>query len=148
MGNIYKYNLLQWKKWPVLALHLSWILIIVGAFVTRYISFEGIMPIREGETENVFYSDKTYLTVFVDGEINGEPRRRTLEDDLIVTAEALKSNLPWEADFNGNPFTIAYTDFIAGAKEGLIPGDTGNHYLKIVEAGDGQRHEHFWSKDR
>jgi len=53
MGNIYRYKLLQWKKWPVLVLHLSWILIIVGAFVTRYISFEGMMPIREGNSENV-----------------------------------------------------------------------------------------------
>ncbi len=143
IGNISRYRLLRKEKWPVLILHLSWILIIVGAFVTRYISFEGIMPIREGETENVFYSDKTYLTAFVEGDINGEPRRKTLEDDLIVTPEAIKSNLPWHGDFNGQEFTISYVDFIDGAKKGLVPGTTGNTYLKIVEAGDGQRHEHF-----
>jgi hypothetical protein len=28
-----------------------------GAFVTRYISYEGMMPIREGAAENQFYSD-------------------------------------------------------------------------------------------
>jgi hypothetical protein len=32
-----------------------------GAFVTRYISYEGMMPIRAAE--NQFYSDKTFLTV-------------------------------------------------------------------------------------
>lgn len=143
IGNISRYRLLRWEKWPVLLLHISWILIIVGAFVTRYISFEGMMPIREGNTENVFYSDKTYLTVNVDGDIQGEPRRKVLEDDLIVTAEAIKSNLPWDADFNGTDFTVRYVDFIEGAKEGLIPDDSGNYFLKIVEAGDGQRHEHF-----
>jgi hypothetical protein len=37
--------------------------IISGAFVTRYISYEGMMPIREGAAENQFYSDKTFLTV-------------------------------------------------------------------------------------
>jgi len=52
-GNIFRYKLLQWKKWPVLVLHLSWILIIIGAFVTRYISYEGRMPIREGNAEKV-----------------------------------------------------------------------------------------------
>lgn len=143
VGNIFRYRLLRLEKWPVLTLHLSWILIIIGAFVTRYISYEGMMPIREGKTENVFYSDKTYLTVNVDGEIDGEPRRKTLEDDLIVTAEAIKSNLPWKSDFNGQPFTVSYVDFIEGAKEGLIPDIDGDAYLKIVEAGDGQRHEHF-----
>ena len=143
VGNIFKYKLLRKEKWPVLLLHLSWILIILGAFVTRYISFEGMMPIREGRSESVFYSDKTFLTVKMDGEIDGEARRKILEDDLIVTSEALKSNLPWHVDFNGQPVTIAYVDFIKGAKRGLVPDENGKEYLKIVEAGNGQRHEHY-----
>jgi cytochrome c-type biogenesis protein CcsB len=143
IGNIFRYRLLRKEKWPVLTLHISWILIIVGAFVTRYISFEGMMPIREGRTENVFYSDKTFLTVFIDGEIEGEPKRKVLEDDLIVTPEAIKSNLPWTSDFNGQEVTIAYDSFIEGAKNDLIPDNKGNYYLKIVEAGDGNRHEHY-----
>lgn len=143
IGNIFRYQLVSWKKWPVLTLHLSWILIIIGAFVTRYIGYEGIMPIREGNSENRFYSDKTYLTAFVDGDINGEIKRKVLEDDLIVTEEGMRARLPWKSDFNGQDFTIDYVDFIAGAKEGLVLDETGNEYLKIVEAGDGQRHEHY-----
>lgn len=143
IGNIFRYRLLRWEKWPVLLLHLSWILIIIGAFVTRYISFEGVMPIREGNSENVFYSDKTFLTAFVDGEIDGQTKRRVLEDDILVTEQGKRTSLPWKADFNGQPFTIAYVDFIEGAKEGLIPDENGDAFLKIVEAGDGQRHEHY-----
>ncbi|MDC6364360.1 MULTISPECIES: cytochrome c biogenesis protein [Flavobacteriaceae] len=143
IGNIFRYQLLQWKKWPVLVLHLSWVLIILGAFVTRYISYEGVMPIREGATENKMFSDKTYLTAFVDGDFNGEIKRKVLEDDLIVTPEGRRSSLPWKSDFNGQPFTIAYVDFIQGADEGLVPDENGKEYLKVVEAGDGQRHEHY-----
>ncbi len=143
IGNIFRYRLLTWNKWPVLILHLSWILIILGAFVTRYISYEGMMPIREGTAESKFYSDKTYLTAFVDGEINGEVKRRILEDDILVTAEGMRSSLPWKSDFNGQNFSISYVDFIDGAKEGLIADENGKEYLKIVEAGDGQRHEHY-----
>jgi hypothetical protein len=62
-----------------LLLHLSWIFIISGAFVTRYISYEGMMPIREGAAENQFYSDKTFLTVFVDGDYKGDMRRKFLK---------------------------------------------------------------------
>ncbi|WP_228237448.1 cytochrome c biogenesis protein [Allomuricauda sp. M10] len=143
IGNIYRYQLLNWKKWAILVLHLSWILIIVGAFVTRYISFEGMMPIREGATENIFYSDKTYLTAYVDGEINGETKRRILEDKILATPEGKKTSLPWKSDFNGQPFTISYVDFIRGAEKGLIPDENGTEYLQIVEAGNGQRHEHY-----
>ena len=106
IGNIYRYQLLQWKKWPVLVLHLSWILIIVGAFVTRYISYEGMMPIREGATENQFYSDKTYLTAYIDGDINGETKRRILEDDILVTPEGKRSSLPWKSDFIGEMYGL------------------------------------------
>ncbi|VAW09825.1 Putative cytochrome C-type biogenesis protein [hydrothermal vent metagenome] len=143
VGNMFRYRLLKWKKWPVLLMHLSWVLIIIGAFVTRYISFEGMMPIREGKTEKVFYSNKTYLTALVDGDIEGERKRKTLQEALIVTPEALKSTLPWKKDYNGQAFTISYVDFIKGAKEGLIPDENGKEYLKLVEAGSGQREEHY-----
>jgi cytochrome c biogenesis protein ResB len=44
---IKRYQLWKKEKWATLLLHLSWIFIISGAFVTRYISYEGMMPIRE-----------------------------------------------------------------------------------------------------
>ena len=43
------------------------------------------MPIREGSIENSFLSDKTYLTVFVEGEIKGVPQRKTLEKDILFS---------------------------------------------------------------
>ncbi|WP_340073994.1 cytochrome c biogenesis protein [Leptobacterium sp. I13] len=142
-GNIFKYRLYKKEKWATLLLHLSFILIIIGAFITRYISYEGVMPIREGATEDFFLSDKTYLTVFVDGTIDGQPRRKALQDAIIVTPEAMDASLPWKSDFNGKPFTISYAGFIKGAEEGLIPDENGAAYLKIVEAGDGNRHDHY-----
>ncbi len=64
-GNIFKYRLLRKEKWAILMIHLSFILIIAGAFITRYFGYEGVMPIREGISENFFLSEKTYLTLFV-----------------------------------------------------------------------------------
>jgi len=77
-GNIQRYQLYKKEKWSTLLVHLSFIFILVGAFVTRYISYEGLMPIREGATENVFYSDKTFLTTFVDGDYKGEQLKMNL----------------------------------------------------------------------
>lgn len=66
IGNIFRYRLLRKEKWAVLTIHLSFILILIGAFVTRYIGYEGVMPIREGDSTNTFLSEKTYLTVLID----------------------------------------------------------------------------------
>ncbi|UOB17252.1 cytochrome c biogenesis protein CcsA [Abyssalbus ytuae] len=143
IGNIYRYNLLKKEKWAILLLHLSFILIITGAFITRYISYEGMMPIREGETENTFFSDNTFLTVYIDGEIDGEVKRKLLQDKILVTEQAIKSTLPWKSDFNGKPVKIEHVGFIEGAEEGLIEDENGEEYLKIVEAGGGERHDHY-----
>ena len=142
VGNIKRYRLMRWDKWPLLLLHLSWVLIIVGAGITRYIGYEGVMPIREGEQSATFLSEKTYLSVFVDGEINGEPRRKLLEDDVLFSAAA-NNSFSWRNDFNGIPFAINYVRFIKGAEEGLVETADGDYYLKIVEAGDGNRHDHY-----
>ena len=143
IGNISRYKLLRKEKWAVLLLHLSWIFIIIGAFVTRYISFEGMMPIREGETENVFFSDKTYISTIVYGDKDGTKMQKKEEFPILVTAEALKSDLPITKKFHETEYSIKYAGFIDGAKEGLIIGDEGKNFLKIVESSSGGRHDHY-----
>ena len=141
-GNIFRYRLYKKEKWAVLLLHLSFLLILTGAFITRYIGFEGVMPIREGVTESKMLSDKTYLTIYVDGDINGKPQRKKLQDDILFS-EHVNNNFSWNNEFNGQEFRIAYVDFMENVTEGLVLDDTGERYLKIVEAGDGNRHDHY-----
>ena len=144
VGNIKKYRLLRVEKWPILLLHISWILIIVGAGITRYLGNEGIMPIREGEFSDTYLSEKTYLSVSVIGERNGQSVLKPLESSYIFsdkTNNFKKSH--WRHDFNGIPINIEYVDYIKGAEEGLVEDANGDNYLKIVESGDGSRHNHF-----
>lgn len=143
IGNINRYKLWKWSKWPLLALHLSWILIILGAGVTRYISFEGMMPIAEGEASSSFYSDKTFLTAYIDGDLEGSRKRKVLEDAMIFSGEGGKSSLPWSTKFGPTPVEIKYIDFIPHAVEGVVEDATAAYILKIVESGDGARHDHF-----
>ena len=59
--NIRRYNLLRKEKWPVLLFHISFIVITIGAGITRYVSFEGTMSIRENDSSNLIVSDQTFL---------------------------------------------------------------------------------------
>ena len=65
MNNIIRYRLFSFKKIAALTFHLSFIIILLGASITRYISFEGMMHIREGESTNQFISDDTFLQIHV-----------------------------------------------------------------------------------
>ena len=83
IGNIGRYRLWRKEKWATLILHLSWILIIVGAAVTRYVGHEGAMAIREGATENQMLSLKTYIggRIIGDYKINGQLQQLPFDDD-------------------------------------------------------------------
>ncbi|WP_281233409.1 cytochrome c biogenesis protein CcsA [Flavobacterium gelatinilyticum] len=141
-GNIKKYQLLKKEKWATLLLHLSFIFILVGAFITRYISYEGMMPIREGATENQLYSDKTFLTVFADGEYKGEMKRRVFEKSLLLSP-VTNNDFTISGKFDETPFEVTYSKYIMGAKEVVKEDPNGTLYLKLVEAGAGGREEHY-----
>jgi len=141
-GNIKRYQLLKKEKWATFLLHISFIFIILGAFITRYISYEGMMPIREGAAENQIYSDKTFLTIFVDGEYKGEPKRRVFEKNLLLSP-VTNNNFSISRKFDQTPFEVSYSNYIMGAKEVVKPDPNGTLYLKLVEAGAGGREEHY-----
>ena len=141
-GNIKRYQLLKKEKWATLLLHLAFIFILLGAFITRYISYEGVMPIREGATENKVYSDKTFLTVFVDGEYKGEMKRRVFDQPLLLSP-VTDNDFTLSGEFAGSPFKVSYANYIMGAKQKINPDEKGVLYLKLVEAGEGGREEHF-----
>ncbi|MFH4968129.1 cytochrome c biogenesis protein CcsA [Gaetbulibacter sp. M240] len=143
-GNIVRFRLYRKEKWSTLIFHLAFILILFGAFITRYIGFEGMMAIREGATENTFYSQKTYVTTFIDGDytVNGVNQRRVLESEVDFSSR-LDNEFEIKTDYNKQPVSIKLVDFIAGAEEDIIPDDSGESYLKVVESSGGAPHNHF-----
>ena len=144
IGNIFKYNLLNKRKWPVLVLHLSWVFILLGAFVTRYISYEGVMSIREGATESSFLSEKTYLTIYIDGdyEVDGQLMRR-VEEERVDFSPRMENNFLLKTEYGGSPISIKLNEFIKGAEEDVVFDENGDYYLKIVESAGGMPHNHF-----
>jgi len=148
VGNIFRFRLYKKKKWATLTLHLSFILILVGAGVTRYIGYEGLMPIREGATENTFLSNETYLKAYIDGDsiANGVAQRRNIPLKELDLSERLSNNFIIKTDYNKQPVTIKYRDFISNVRQGFIASEEGEDYLRIVESGAGQGHDHWIKK--
>jgi len=100
------------------------------------------MPIREGEVANTMLSEKTYLSTFIDGEIEGEPLRKK-EDFRVSLGPGITEGKTITTDYNGNPVEIEFLEFIKGAEEGIIEDEKGVYFLKIVESGEGDRHDHY-----
>ncbi len=142
IGNMFKYKLFRKEKWATLSIHFSFVLILLGAFITRYIGYEGVMPIREGESTNIFLSEKTYLEVLVDGEFEGRELRKPFTKQLLLS-EHVDHDFVISDDFKDQDFSIHFVDYLENATEGLVLDSEGDRYLKIVEASDGNRHDHY-----
>ncbi|AXO79742.1 cytochrome C biogenesis protein [Olleya aquimaris] len=144
IGNIFRFRLLRKEKWATLLLHLAFIFIILGAGITRYFGFEGMIAIREGETESGFLSQKTYITAYIDGDykIDGVPQRLPVEEEVDFSGR-MTNSFDYTASYNGTPVNFELTDFFIGAEEDVVPDDSGENFLKIVEARGNGPHNHF-----
>ena len=142
IGNIKRYQLYKKEKWSTLILHLAFIFIIIGAFITRYISYEGVMPIRENETSNQVFSDKTFVNLMVDGIYEGEMKRKSFEEAEYFSQKT-SNNFKISNEFNEIPFEVVLDKFVMNATQQIQENENGQLYLKMVESGSGSRHDHF-----
>lgn len=141
LGNIKKFNLLRLKKLPTLLLHLSFILIILGAWVTRYISYEGMVVIKEGETATQMMTQNTFLQWHVD---NGEVQREG--DKALEFSKVFKSfynSFKIKTEFKGQDISIKFVDFLHDMETKFVETEKGDKYLHFVESSAGDRTDHY-----
>ena len=127
-AHIFKYNLLQKNKWPIFLFHVAFIITLVGAGITRYSSYSGIMRIREGASSNVIISDINYLQLNIS---NGN-KQKTVQKELSFSP--IKNNdFTIKTDFEGIPININYKRFVADAIPSIIEDkENGEALLEIV----------------
>ena len=137
-GNIFRYRLYKKEKWAVLMFHLSFLLIIIGAAVTRYIGYEGIMLIDEGETTNQFLSETTYINLIVDN--NKEQKK--IHKPILLSAWGTNS-WSFSDDFRAEKYKVNLVEYIPWAEKKLVEDENGVDHLFLVESSSGSRHEHY-----
>ncbi len=141
IGNIFRYKLYRKHKWAVFLFHFSFILIIIGAAITRYISFEGQMHIREGEKSNLIISDDSYFTFIVDDE-----KEQYRFNKKVYWSGFYNTKLEKEIDFKGKTVGFRFKNFIPNVVDSLVETPGGDTYLEIVTAGQGGRVSHYIKK--
>ena len=145
--NIRRYQLWKRGKWPVLIFHLSFVLIAIGAGITRYISYEGLMHIREGERSNQIVSDQTFLQLKVhDKQLQYVYDKPLLLHNYSGPFSFLKSNtFSHRIDFRDHDLQIDYVDYIPNAIDTLVIGE-GEPVIHIVMSGTEGR-ENFYLRE-
>ena len=144
-NNLIKYKLFRIKKLAVLIFHIAFIFILLGAGVTRYISYEGMMHIREGKSTNMFISDDTFLQIYIDDKLH-----QYKYDKKLFLSAVSKNNFSLNLNFKDNKIKISYDDFIPNVTDSVIQNnESGIEVLHIVVPGDnGMQSEYLSHKEK
>jgi len=113
IGHIKTYNLLSIKKIGGLIFHLAFIVMIIGAGITRYFGFEGNIHIRKGESSNIIYSSEPYLLV------SYSDKKDTYNYEIPVLIGHIDTsalNVNVQSEDKGN-IEIKYKNFVYNAVE-------------------------------
>lgn len=142
IGNIGRYRLFKKEKWPLLVFHLSFVLIFIGGAITRYISYEGQMHIREGETSNEIVTDKNFFKIQI--EKNGDrlsykeiPYMMSSQEPLL--AKVIPHKFKAKYDYHGQLVQVTQLDYILRKKDSLVADPSGKEYLHLVSTSDSGR---------
>ena len=126
--NIFRYKLFSLKKLPVLLFHLSFILILLGAAITRYTGEEGMMRIREGSFNKQFVSETTFL----DFKIHNNKSEYIGKKPLLLSTIS-NNNFSIPINFDNKNISIEYVNFINDPVDKLVLDDiNGSHILEII----------------
>lgn len=139
--NIVKFRMIQQRKWALVMFHAAIVIIILGAGVTRYYGFEGVMHIREGDTSNSFLSANSYLKFKV------LKNQETFEFEEEALFASLGNN-KWSESYliDDALIKIRVKEFIPNPVQKLVTSLEGKPTLKIVIGGVNGREEYFISK--
>ncbi len=134
--NIFRFRMLQQKKWATLTFHASMVIIVIGAGVTRYFGKEGMMGIREGSASNTFLTAETYL------QFQFLKNGKKFSFDEPVLFASLGDNHFRQSYLIGNEeLKVEVVKFVPNPKEVLTDDPTGVPVLKVVIGGAGGREE-------
>lgn len=115
IGHIKEYQMLSRKKWAGLTFHSAFILMIIGAGITRYTGYEGSMRIREGSTSNILYTSDPNLSIMI-----GNDKETEVDIPVYLTNNFQKSFELSVEDKDGSEIEISYKDFIKNAEESVV----------------------------
>ena len=84
VGSAIRFKMTSKHKASILLFHFSFIIILIGAGITRFMGSEGIMHLRQGQTSNEITSEKS--TVRIIAEYNGKKVEKSIDAAFGETA--------------------------------------------------------------
>ena len=123
VNNLIRYRFFTTKRFTLGLFHISFLVMILGAAITRYFSFEGSMHIRENQSTSYILSSEDY---FYAGFEDQQKEKKARFSELTPKRFSAKF------DVNGLGVKIKSVGFIENAERKAIPSGSGEPIIDFV----------------
>ncbi|MCK9337846.1 MAG: cytochrome c biogenesis protein CcsA [Arcobacteraceae bacterium] len=95
----------MWKSPAKFLFHIAFVVILIGSGVTRYIGFEGILQVREGETTNQMISLEPYMQITINDGTN------VYYQEYQKEFSAIFNSFNYNVSFGDKVFNLKYKNY-------------------------------------
>ncbi|MCD8212560.1 MAG: cytochrome c biogenesis protein ResB, partial [Campylobacter sp.] len=107
----------MWRRFSIFTLHIAFIIVFFGAFLTRYFGQEGLIHIRENETRNEMISVRPYFQIKTQNDYFEYP---------LNLSQIGNNDFAFTQNINGKNFIVKFNSY--------APAPKGERSTLIVEA--------------
>ena len=130
--NIIKFKMARKEKILVFTFHVSFLIILIGAGVTRYFGYEGVMHIREGESNNVIVSNEPYVTF----NVHNGGKSYTFQEPLFLS-KRLSNTFERTLEFEGKEVNVKLDGYMGDASFEAVSDPKGDAILNMMVTSGG-----------
>lgn len=127
--NIYNYKMYTLKKAPIFIFHMAFLVILLGAAITRFVGFEGTMHIREGESASTMLSNETFFSVDA---ISGD--KKASSSKAVYLSKKSDNSLSSSLNVDGKRVNVELSEYIPDAIQQNFPDKNGGPILNMMVA--------------
>ncbi len=128
--NIIRFKMARNGKWLVFLFHVSFLIILVGAAITRYVGYEGVMHIREGKSSDVIVSAEPYATFTVS---KGE-KSYTFNEPLYLSKRT-SNDFERTLEVEGEAIRVTLDEYLPDASYQAVADPAGKPLLELMVTG-------------
>lgn len=125
--NIGKYKSYKTGKRSVFIFHMAFIVIALGALITRYVGYEGIMHIREGESSSKMVSDVKVLQL----DVSSAGDKKHFEQPLLLSSMT-KNSFSKALSVKGKEVEFELVNYLPAAQKRLESDPNGKMILELM----------------
>jgi cytochrome c-type biogenesis protein CcsB len=137
-GQLVVFNLFRKKRLSGALFHLAFVVMIIGAGITRYFGWEGSIHIREGEEQNICYSNDKYIGYTIRNSGGKVLARRSDKYSLTsVSADNYRKTI----NLNNMDYELILGKIIPNASETVTDSPEGEAIVSLLVTKDTKSNE-------